>query len=150
MYSVGNTATITPLLHGGTRIVLRKTPFGAVPGTHCFLWLPGVRSTESHPFTIISTNPLEMVVAAYDGFTRDLHERSLKNPGQELKASVDRPYSSVPDFTVFNKIILIAGGSGASFTCGVAVDTLRKLGHSRATTIDFIWVVRDQGMSPSS
>jgi len=147
VYSVGNTATITPLLHGGTRIVLRKTPFGAIPGMHCFLWIPGIRSTESHPFTIISTNPLELVVAAYDGFTHDLHERSLENPGQVLKASVDGPYGSVPDFTMFNKVIFVAGGSGASFTCGVAVDTLRNLGNSTATTIEFIWVVREQGMS---
>jgi len=149
-YSVGNTATITPLLHGGTRIILRKTPIGAVPGTHCFLWIPGIRTTESHPFTIISTNPLEMVVAAYDGFTRDLHEQALRNPGQVLKTSVDGPYGSVPDFTNFDKVIFIAGGSGASFTCGVAVEALRKLGDSKASTIEFIWVVREQGKPTKS
>lgn len=147
VYRIENTATITPLPHGGTRIVLRKTPFRAVPGTHCFLWIPGIRSTESHPFTIISTNPLEMVVAAYDGFTRDLHECAMKSPSHTLKASVDGPYGSVPDLTMFDKVIFIAGGSGASFTCGVAVDTLRKLGDSTATTIEFIWVVREQGKS---
>ena len=147
IYSLGNTATITPLLHGGTRIILRKTPIGAVPGTHCFLWIPGIRATESHPFTIISTNPFEMVVAAYDGFTRDLHKHALKNPGQVLKASIDGPYGSVPDFTQFDKVIFIAGGSGASFTCGTVVNTLLKLGDSTSTTIEFIWAVREQGMS---
>jgi hypothetical protein len=78
VYSLGNTATITPLFHGGTRIILRKTPIWAVPGTHCFLWILGIRATESHPFTIISTNPLEMVVAAYDGFTHDLLEHAAE------------------------------------------------------------------------
>ena len=150
VYSVGNAATITPLLHGGTRIVLRKTPIGAVPGTHCFLWIPGIRATESHPFTIISTNPLEFVVAAYDGFTRDLHEQALKTPGQALKASIDGPYGSMPDFTAFDKVIFIAGGSGASFTCGAAMETLRKLGDPTATTIEFIWAVREQGVSIKS
>jgi predicted ferric reductase len=147
VYSIGNTATIAPLCHGGTRIVLRKPPIGAVPGTHCFLWIPAIRATESHPFTIIATNPLEMVVAAYDGFTRDLHEHAVKNPGHILKASVDGPYGSVPDFTSFDKVIFIAGGSGASFTCAVAVETLRKVGDSTTTTIEFIWVVREQGTS---
>jgi hypothetical protein len=71
-YGFGNMATITPLPYGGTRIVMRKTAIGAAPGTHCFLWIPGVRATDSHLFTILSTTPFEMVVAAYDGFTRDL------------------------------------------------------------------------------
>jgi predicted ferric reductase len=144
-YGIGNNATLTNLPHGGTRIVLKKTPMGAVPGTHCFLWIPGVRATECHPFTILSTNPVEMVVAAYDGFTQDLHAYAEKNPGQALRASVDGPYGIVPDFTLYNKVVFFAGGSGASFTCGVAVDVLRKLGDSTQTTIEFVWVVKEQG-----
>lgn len=57
LYNFGNTATVTNLPHGGTRIVLKKTPIGATPGTHCFLWIPRVRATESHPFTVLSTDP---------------------------------------------------------------------------------------------
>lgn len=148
-YGVGNTATITPLPYGGTRIVLRKPPIGAVPGSHCFLWIPGVRATESHPFTILSTTPFEMVVAAYDGFTRDLHTRAMENPGRVLKASVDGPYGTVPDFMLYSKVLFIAGGSGASFTCGTAVQLLRRLGDSRSTAIEFVWVVREQGRSPN-
>jgi predicted ferric reductase len=143
----GNSATITPLPYGGTRIVMRKTPMGAVPGTHCFLWIPGVRATESHPFTILSTTPFEMVVAAYDGFTRDLHTHAMENPGKVLKASVDGPYGTVPDFTRYSKVLFIAGGSGASFACGAAVDLLRRLGDSTATAIEFVWVVKEQGKS---
>jgi predicted ferric reductase len=148
LYGYGNTATITPLPYGGTRIVMRKTPIGAAPGTHCFLWIPGVRATESHPFTVLSTTPFEMVVAAYDGFTRDLHTRAMENPGQVFKASVDGPYGTVPNFTLYSKVLFIAGGSGASFTCGTAVDLLRKLGDSSLTSIEFVWVVKEQGKSP--
>jgi predicted ferric reductase len=79
-FSFGNTATLTPLPNGGTRVVLRKSPGRAVPGAHCFLWIPGVRTLESHPFTITSTKPLELVVAAYDGFTRDLHAVAGEGP----------------------------------------------------------------------
>jgi Na+-transporting NADH:ubiquinone oxidoreductase subunit NqrF len=88
-----------------------------------------------------------MVVAAYDGFTRDLHEYALKNPGRVLKASVDGPYGSVPDFTQFDKVIFVAGESGASFTCGTVMNTLLKLGYSTSTAIEFIWVVREQSTS---
>ncbi|TVY30564.1 putative ferric reductase transmembrane component [Lachnellula hyalina] len=145
-FSFGNTATLTPLSHGGTRVVLRKSPGRAVPGTHCFLWIPGVRALESHPFTISSTKPLELVVAAYDGFTRDLHAAAVKNPGQTLKASIDGPYGNIPNFANFTKVVLIAGGSGASFTVGIAIDLLRKLGTSQTTTIEFIWTVREPEM----
>jgi NAD(P)H-flavin reductase len=130
-------------------VLKKKIPF-AVPGNHVFLWVPGVRSTESHPFTIISTNPVEMVVAAYDGFTRELHAYASQNPGKALLASVDGPYGTVPDFTSFTKVLFIAGGSGASFTFGVAVDLVRKLGESTGTTIEFVWVMKDQGKFPSS
>lgn len=143
LYNFGNTATVTNLPHGGTRIVLKKTPIGATPGTHCFLWIPRVRATESHPFTVLSTDPFEMVVAAYDGFTKDLHAHAAQSPGRVLKASVDGPYGTVPNFILYDKVVFIAGGSGASFTCGVAVDVLRRLGESSRTTIEFVWVVKE-------
>jgi NAD(P)H-flavin reductase len=88
---------------------------------------------------------LEFVVAAYDGFTSDLHAYALKNPGKALNASMDGPYGNVPNFMNFTKVAFIAGGSGASFTFGVAIDLLRKLGDSKKTAIEFIWAVREQG-----
>jgi predicted ferric reductase len=145
-FSIGNTATITPLPHGGTRIVLRKSPSRAVSGSHCFLWVPTVRAAETHPFTIVSAKPLEFVIASYDGFTRDLYARALKHPGEVLKASIDGPYGVVPDFTAFTKVLFIAGGSGASFSLGVAADLIRKLGDSSNTTIEVLWVIREQGI----
>ncbi|KAF4625786.1 hypothetical protein G7Y89_g12377 [Cudoniella acicularis] len=145
-FTFGNSATITPLPHGGTRIILRKSPKNARAGSHCFLWIPGVRATETHPFTITSTKPLELVVKAHDGFTRDLHAAALSAPGQVFKASIDGPYSTVPDFSTFNKIVFIAGGSGASYTFGVALELLRKPGQLKCA-IEFIWVVKDKEMT---
>jgi predicted ferric reductase len=140
IFSFGNIATITPLPHGSTRVVLRQSPSRGTPGSHCFLWIPGVRAAETHPFTIVSTNPLEFVIASYDGFTKDLHAYALKNPGQSLKASIDGPYGSLPDFTAATKVLFIAGGSGASFSLGVAVDLVHKLGGSRKTMIRVVWI----------
>ncbi len=149
-YSYGNKATITPLAHGGTRIVLRRAPSRAVPGTHCFLWIPKIRLIETHPFTIVSSSmtSLTLVISAYDGFTNDLHTYALKNPGGVLRASVDGPYGALPNFAkVADKVILIAGGSGASFTFGVALDMVKKLEmrNKAKPHIEFIWTVREQG-----
>lgn len=85
------------------------------------------------------------MVAAHDGFTSDLHTFALKNPGKTLKASIDGPYGNVPDFITFTKVVFISGGSGASFTFGVAVDLVRELQDSKMTSIEFVWAVREQG-----
>lgn len=147
-YSRGNQATITPLPNGGTRIVLSRSPSRALPAAHCFIWIPRIRMFETHPFTIVaaSQSSLEFVVAAYDGFTRDLHRHALNNPGASLRASIDGPYGVVPNLArIADKVILIAGGSGASFTFGTAFDTLKKRGTSSKPSVEFIWSVKQQG-----
>lgn len=114
-------------------------------GKHVFIQLPSIRTIELHPFTISAMDPLELVVAGRDGFTRDLHEFAVKQPGREVKATLDGPYGTMPDFSRANRVVFIAGGSGASFTSGVAVEFMRTLGASSGVTIDFTWVVRHEG-----
>jgi predicted ferric reductase len=148
-YSYDNRATVIPLPQGGTRIVLRRAPTRSVPGNHCFVWIPEIRAFETHPFTIVSKslNSIELVVAAYDGFTDDLHNFAVKHPGASLRASFDGPYGTVPIFSKSaDKVIFIAGGSGASFTFGVALDMVRKLDNNLPKPkIEFIWTVREPG-----
>ncbi|WXC57469.1 hypothetical protein SNK03_003379 [Fusarium graminearum] len=141
---VNNTVTLTPLPNGGTRVTLAKAPLGSTSGKHGFLWVPAVRALETHPFTMVAVNPLEFVVAAYDGFTQKLHDRALRNPGIKLKASVEGPYGTLPDIRGYDKVILVAGGSGASFTVGAALDMLKKLDRDAEVVIEFIWIIRNQ------
>jgi predicted ferric reductase len=143
-YSINNSATVHPLPNGGTRIVLKKTPIGAKSGAHCFVWIPKARLLEMHPFTIASTDPLEFVVASYDGFTRDLHKYAVANPGGSVWASTEGPYGKFPDTALFDKVVMVAGGSGASFTFGMALDILRKRKADKAQQIRFEWMVKDQ------
>lgn len=104
-----------------------------------------------HPFTIVSTNPLELVVSANDGFTKDLLSFASQNPGYKLRASYDGPYGTIPNFIKFDHVVLIAGGSGASFTCGVALDLIRTARTSTTKSIvHFIWVIRERGKGPLS
>ncbi|KAL8392433.1 hypothetical protein RB595_002577 [Gaeumannomyces hyphopodioides] len=139
---VNNEATVYPLAGGGTRIMLAKRPAGAVPGKHCFVWIPSIRRFETHPFTIIDTAPMEFVVKTHDGFTRDLHRFAVANPGATVPASVDGPYGTFPDPMLYDRIVLIAGGSGASFTFGLAVNLLERMGPESTKSITFIWIVR--------
>lgn len=145
-YAFSNRATIYPLPRGGIRIVMRRTPWRAVPGAHVFLWIPKIRPIETHPFTIVSTSPLEVVVCSQDGFTRDLFSLASKSPGAQVTASCDGPYGTLPKFTKFENVVLIAGGSGATFTFGVALNLIRNLpSDGTRPVIHFIWVIRDQG-----
>ncbi|KAM5341206.1 hypothetical protein ACJ41O_015315 [Fusarium nematophilum] len=145
---INNKAVFYPLPNGGVKIVMRKQLGGAVPGTHCFLWVPGIRALQMHPFTILSnrSSGLEMVVRSCDGFTRSAYGLACSRPGIALRASVDGPYGAVPDTKGYDRIILIAGGSGASYTFGLAASFLENLAPQSNQAMDFIWAVRERGL----
>ncbi|RKF64338.1 Ferric/cupric reductase transmembrane component 2 [Erysiphe neolycopersici] len=145
--SYKNFVTITPLPYNGTRVVFSKPLKSAIPGQHYFIWIPGIRTFESHPFTCLSAETGEFIIAAQSGFTQKLYQRALKEPGSILKASMDGPYGNPPNLMGFTKVLFIAGGSGASYTCSLAVDLVRKLGHSTKTSLDFTLVLKHKAMT---
>ncbi|KAI1737075.1 ferric reductase NAD binding domain-containing protein [Xylaria scruposa] len=140
--SINNEATIFPLPNGGTRIVLKKPMTRARPGKHCYVWLPHIRTFETHPFTIVATEPLELIINSYSGFTRDLHKHASKNPGAQLKVSVEGPYGTFPDPMEYDKVVLVAGGSGATFAIGLAADMLRRMSPDSTKQVELIWATR--------
>ncbi|KAK4229419.1 putative ferric reductase transmembrane component [Podospora fimiseda] len=141
--SINNEATLHPLPNGGTKVVMKKVPARAEPGKHCFIWIPAIRKFETHPFTIHRGSPVEFTVKAQNGFTRDLHNYAVANPGAAVKASIDGPYGTFPDPMDFDKIVLIAGGGGATFTFGLAVNVLERMTEETHKDIVFIWTVRE-------
>ncbi|KAI0206745.1 ferric reductase NAD binding domain-containing protein [Astrocystis sublimbata] len=140
--SINNEATIFPLPNGGTRIVMKKSIARARPGKHCYVWMPQIRAFETHPFTIVATEPLELVVNTYSGFTRDLHRHASNNPGASLKVSAEGPYGTNPDPMDYDKVVLVAGGAGATFAIGLAVDMLRRMTLDSNKRIELIWSAR--------
>lgn len=144
LYSVSNEVTVHPLPNGGTRVTLKKAPYGVIAGKHCFLWIPRIRACETHPFTVAATDPVEFVIASYDGFTGDLHKYAAANPGATLKASVDGSYGTFPEPADSDRTVLVAGGSGASFTFGAALHALKSMKADAKKHITFIWMVKDQ------
>ncbi|KAH7247716.1 hypothetical protein MRS44_010812 [Fusarium solani] len=145
-HGINNTATLQPLPNGGTRVILNKKLLGANPGEHAFLWIPGIRRFETHPFTIARTEPLEFVVASQDGFTRDLHQYALKNPGAILRASAEGPYGQIPDLARYDRVVIFAGGSGGSFAFGSALRLLRASEGSDKTDATLVWSMRNSAL----
>ncbi|KAF7718869.1 Uncharacterized protein PECH_007184 [Penicillium ucsense] len=138
----GNYATLTPMIDGAVRVKLQRSLRGT-PGSHAFLWMPSIRFFESHPFTVVSNSPVEFLIREYDGYTHDLIETARQQPGVRLRCSIDGPYGQVPNFGEFDHTILVAGGSGASFTFALALGVLKgNAANISAKTIDFIWSVK--------
>ena len=144
-YSANNEATLHPLPDGGTKIVVKKVPGRAEPGKHCFIWIPAIRKFETHPFTIHRSSPMEFTAKARNGFTSDLHKYAVAHPGASVRASVDGPYGTFPDPMEFDKIVLIAGGGGATFTFGLAVNILERMDEDAPKNVVFIWSVKKHG-----
>ena len=85
------------------------------------------------------------VINTYSGFTKDLHAFSNAKPGAILKASLEGPYGTNPDPISYDKVVLVAGGAGATFTFGLAADMLRRMNEDSKQTIEFIWAVKRHG-----
>lgn len=112
------------------------------PGQHIFIRFLtlGLHSFTSHPFTICSLPPLpnhpspsksELIfyIRPRTGFTVRLLALATKQPPPSLRVLLEGPYGGVPPSTLakFDKILLIAGGSGAGFTLPLIEDVLRHL-----------------------
>lgn len=112
---------------------------------HCYVWLPRIRAFETHPFTIVASEPMELIINSYSGFTGDLHRYASENPGASLAVSVEGPYGTFPDPMDYDKVVLVAGGSGATFTIALAADMIRRLSSESTKKIEFIWATKGRG-----
>ncbi|RDA94899.1 hypothetical protein CP533_4321 [Ophiocordyceps camponoti-saundersi (nom. inval.)] len=136
--AVGNSARLTSMPDGSTRVVLAKPPLGAVSGMHCFLWFPGMRSHESHPFTLAALDPPELVVGPAGHYTHALNSYADANAGSPVRVGVEGPYGAV-SYPSASSAIFVAGGSGITYTLGTALDMLRS---DRNQRLLFVWVAR--------
>ncbi|KAF4462897.1 Ferric reductase transmembrane component 5 [Fusarium albosuccineum] len=142
---INNSATFYPLPDGGTRLILKKPgDKDVLPGSHCFLWIPRLRAYENHPFTIVSngTSGLEIVMKSHRGFTNAVGRFATRNPRSTLWASMDGPYGLLPNMEDYDKLVLVAGGSGAAFTFGVMNRIMMQPETLTFQSIDFLWAVK--------
>ena len=112
-------------------------------GQHAYIILPSVSTLpiEAHPFTIASiphsingdgledeeSSEKEVVflIRGYSGFTGRLREHaSVKSKPASVPAYIDGPYGIPPDLKSYSTCILIAGGSGISYTLPLLYDII--------------------------
>ncbi|KAH9915446.1 ferric reductase NAD binding domain-containing protein [Epithele typhae] len=79
------------------------------------------------------------------GFTRQLARAA--QTGAKVKVLIDGPYGFSPDLDADDTVVLVAGGSGVTFTLSTLLGVLSHVqtGRSRCRRLLFVWSVRDQG-----
>ncbi|KDQ18800.1 hypothetical protein BOTBODRAFT_170807 [Botryobasidium botryosum FD-172 SS1] len=139
-------------------------------GQHFYLMLPSISSIpfESHPFTAASIpyafegaseaarirsgvgnreHELVFIIRARDGFTRRLLQHATMEGASSvpLCAYVDGPYGCPPSLALYDMCILIAGGSGVTYTLSLLLDLVRRAqeGITSVREIVFIWAIKD-------
>ncbi|THU89202.1 iron reductase [Dendrothele bispora CBS 962.96] len=161
------TELLTPHL---VRITLKRPPhFHWAPGQFAYLITPGVSSLpfEGHPFTIASYDStmnakeittgtekssespksywkeLVFLVNVREGFTKRLgHVAAQKGT---IKVFLDGPYGQRNDLSGFDSVVLIAGGTGVTYTLPILLDVVEGVRSGRRTCsrVVFVWTVRD-------
>ncbi|EJD48534.1 hypothetical protein AURDEDRAFT_112965 [Auricularia subglabra TFB-10046 SS5] len=163
--SEGSSEASIELLSNDTVRVRMKRPMDWRAGQHAFLTLPGVSSTplEAHPFTIATipdpprreatriSGPRELsfIIKGRGGFTNRLLTQAQFSRGTGrniVTAFVDGPYGSPPDLTAYSTAILIAGGSGVSYTISMLENLIQQArkNTSAVKRVAFIWSIRDE------
>ncbi|KAF8527870.1 iron reductase [Hysterangium stoloniferum] len=121
------------------------------------------RMFESHPLTILNspsptscTSSGELILGARvcGDWTRALNDVARLGEKQNVHVNVmiDGPYGgSTVDIGEYDTALLVAGGSGITFTLGLLDDivgrvvNLKRSGGERTTRIEFVWCIKSFG-----
>ena len=113
-----------------------------------------------HPFTIASlpimgSSPhdrteMQLLIQKASGLTAKLFKTLSARKSETIPVLIDGPYGGLEgDLTIYEHVILVAGGTGITFAKPVLEDLLQRMQYSRTktTTIELIWCVRTAGES---
>ena len=120
-----------------------------IPGQHIYLGFPSLpQKLRINPFSIANPHPtadqkLHLVVRAMTGTTAMLADLA-KNP-QPVPLLIEGPYGSAKHFpdlaTNYDRVLLVAGGVGATFTLPIYRDLLSK---GKESIVKFVWSVKSE------
>lgn len=143
-YGISKRATLNLLPDGSVRVSVPVSPFATTPwqpGQHIFLRFLafGTHAITAHPFTICSlpeSGEMIFFVRPRGGITARLAAFAAKKPNSSVRVLLDGPYGGMQNrrLSMFDKNILIAGGSGAGFLLPLIEDVFRRQENSENDT----------------
>jgi ferric-chelate reductase len=132
----GTTAKIEAFGSEMVRVTVKRR-MDWTPGQHAYLMMPAISRlpTETHPFSICTVpepvdgsisryKKVQFIMRARGGFTKRLREAALNGVSQ-TSCYIDGPYGSPPNLKEFTTCVLVAGGSGASYTLPLLMDLVK-------------------------
>ncbi|EPS28493.1 hypothetical protein PDE_03439 [Penicillium oxalicum 114-2] len=169
-----HSATLTPMPGNVTRVTINNPRVQWLAGQHVFLTCHSIAPLQCHPFTISSLpedQKMEFFIRAKTGATRRLFRfasksRSSSSSSAEVSAAQDRvvfiegPYGAVRPLRQFDSVILLAGGTGATYTVPLLRDIVSVWRKERLSEtseglvrakrlaatkrIRFVWVIKSR------
>lgn len=164
-----NRASFTPLPGNITRITIENPGIRWKPGQHVFLTCHSIAPLQCHPFTIVSLpedNKMEFFVRAAKGGTRRFFRYASKNhqglgsgetspAKRERTVFIDGPYGMHRPLRQFDSVVLLAGGTGATFIIPCLRDIVTawrqesqqpgfKVRQAATKRIRFVWVIKSR------
>jgi hypothetical protein len=138
------------------------------PGSHVLLSIPKFGLIQSHPATIMSTpashdGDLVFILRAFKGFTGRILKAAAPSTSssvdfiakdnsaavQTFLALIDGPYgASHSDFACFDALVLIAGGTGVTFTLSNLLDIAHRATSQKLPLreVHFIWLIKKKAL----
>ncbi|KAI1847989.1 hypothetical protein JX266_006102 [Neoarthrinium moseri] len=151
-------ATLTVLPGDLVRIeVERPRDMHFQPAQHCFLRIPTISWSDNHPFTIASaacsdaprrgSDRMLFLVKARDGFTRKLRDHGAVDKSVDVSVCLEGPYGGLARPLLakrYDKVLLIAGGSGISACLSWLSQLASSAEASRLQQVTLLWAIRDE------
>lgn len=90
---------------------------------------------------------LVFLINVREGFTKRL--AAIAENGKKVQVLIDGPYGFMPNLDNDDTVVLVAGGSGVTFTLSTFLGVLSHVQNkkSRCRKLVFIWSIRDAGTS---
>ncbi|KAI1783527.1 ferric reductase NAD binding domain-containing protein [Ganoderma leucocontextum] len=162
---LGSNATFEMLPERMVKIVI-PTKVAWRPGQHFFVRFLdlGVHAASSHPFTIASLpdvisdsekrsgeRVMEVYARIHGGITARLAAVAQSGSLKTSRVLLDGPYGGFEgNIKAYDRVLLLAGGSGVSFVVPILLDLVRSFNTSlnKCGKVHLVWAVRTNGMSP--
>ncbi|WVQ80616.1 hypothetical protein IAT38_002721 [Cryptococcus sp. DSM 104549] len=111
--------------HDVMRVTVRRDRWSWKAGQHAFISSPGVSGLphETHPFSIANvptdeSNDAVFLIRVHSGFTKRLRLALPSDDTTSVPLYIEGPYGYPHSLDSFSTVLLVAGGTGVTFTSG--------------------------------
>ncbi|ODN81314.1 ferric reductase transmembrane component 4 [Cryptococcus wingfieldii CBS 7118] len=139
------------LEHDVMRVTIEREGWSWKAGQHAFISAPSLTSSphESHPFSIANiptstSNAASFLIRVHSGFTKRLMHALHSDVEEGLPLLIEGPYGYPHSLDSYSTVVLLAGGTGVTFTSSHFLQILQNAasGRSAIKHLHLVWHIR--------